>query len=72
MDPGLAAAQPASRAQTIDSLNQTRADLDALTALAEAGHLAPVIDRTYPLEETADALRLFGSGRVLGKVGLVV
>jgi len=52
--------------------HQTRADLETLTALAEAGQLAPVIDRMYPLGETADALRLFGSGRVQGKVGLVV
>ncbi len=62
------------RSQTVSILaaHQTRADLDALTEFAEAGQLVPVIDRMYPLGETADALRLFGTGRVRGKVGLAV
>jgi NADPH:quinone reductase-like Zn-dependent oxidoreductase len=62
------------RSQTVRILaaHQTRTDLDALTRLAEAGQLKPMIDRVFPLGETADALRLFGSGRVQGKVGLAV
>lgn len=60
--------------QTVSILvaHPSSADLDALTGFAEAGQLRAVIDRTYPLDETAEALRLFGSGRVQGKVGLAV
>ncbi len=42
--------------------------LVALKELAESGKLTPVIDRQYPLSETADALRYLGTGRARGKV----
>jgi NADPH:quinone reductase-like Zn-dependent oxidoreductase len=44
------------------------ADLLLLKELIEAGSVAPVIDRTYPLDEAADALRYLGAGHVQGKV----
>ena len=34
-----------------------RRDLEALTAFIEAGHVTPVIEKTYPLAETVEALR---------------
>lgn len=43
-------------------------DLVALKDLVDAGKLTPVIDRTYPLSEVAEAFRYFGTGRVRGKV----
>jgi NADPH:quinone reductase-like Zn-dependent oxidoreductase len=43
-------------------------DLLALKELAEAGRLTPVIDRTYPLEETAAALLHVEGGAARGKV----
>ena len=43
-------------------------DLVALKELVEAGKLAPVIDRTYPLSAVPEAFRYFGTGRVGGKV----
>ncbi|MHB8470307.1 MAG: NAD(P)-dependent alcohol dehydrogenase [Gaiellaceae bacterium] len=43
-------------------------DLAALGELAEAGKLTPVIDRTYPLEEAAEAIRYLETGHVRGKV----
>ena len=43
-------------------------DLVVLKELAEAGKLTPVIDRTYPLTETADALRYLGTRGARGKV----
>ncbi len=49
-----------------------RDELVALKELAEAGSLRPVIDRTFPLEETADALSYIDSGHVHGKVVVVV
>ena len=43
-------------------------DLATLGELAESGRLKPVIDRTYPLSATAEAVRHFASGHVRGKV----
>lgn len=49
-----------------------REDLEFLTELIEAGKLAPVIDRTYPLSEAADAIRYLETGRARGKVVISV
>lgn len=43
-------------------------DLLVIRELLEAGKVAPVIDRQYPLSEVADALRYLGEGHALGKV----
>lgn len=42
-------------------------DLEALTQLIEASDVMPVIDRTYSLSETADALAHQGEGHAQGK-----
>ena len=47
-------------------------DLRPLTELIETGKVTPVIDRTYPLSEAADAIRYVGSGRTRGKVAISV
>jgi NADPH:quinone reductase-like Zn-dependent oxidoreductase len=44
------------------------ADLLVLKELVESGKLRPVIDRTFPLAETADALRYIEGGHARGKV----
>jgi NADPH:quinone reductase-like Zn-dependent oxidoreductase len=44
------------------------ADLQVLKELVEAGHVTPVIDRTYPLDQAADAVRYLEEGHVRGKV----
>lgn len=43
-------------------------DLSFLKGLLEAGKIVPVIDRRYPLSETAEALRYLGGGHARGKV----
>lgn len=43
-------------------------DLDYLRELIEAGEVTPVIDRAYPLSETAQALAHYGTGHAQGKV----
>ena len=46
--------------------------LDYIIELFEAGKLKPIVDRTYPLAETADAFRYFGTGDVKGKIVISV
>jgi NADPH:quinone reductase-like Zn-dependent oxidoreductase len=43
-------------------------DQNVLKELYEAGKVLPVIDRRYPLSETAEALRYLGEGRAKGKI----
>ncbi|MET8097959.1 NAD(P)-dependent alcohol dehydrogenase [Streptomyces sp. NPDC005236] len=43
-----------------------------LTGLIEAGALSPVMDRIYPLAETATAIRHLLDGRVTGKLALTL
>ena len=50
----------------------TRADLLVLGELAAAGKIAPVIDRTYPLREAAEAVRYVETGQARGKVVITV
>jgi len=49
-----------------------REDLATLKDLAEAGKVTPVIDRTYPLSETAEAMAHVGEGHAQGKTILTV
>ena len=49
-----------------------RADLLVLAELAAAGRIAPVIDRTYPLREVAEAVRYAETGKVRGKVVIAI
>lgn len=50
----------------------TRDDLLELADLLAAGTITPAIDRTFPLVETADAMRYYASGAVRGKVVIAV
>src|SRR5436305_4477519 len=47
-------------------------DLKLLSDLMQTGKVTPVIDRTYKLSETAEAMRYFEEGHARGKVVLVV
>ncbi len=47
-------------------------DLAFIKDLLEAHKVTPVIDRSYPLHETADALRYIGEGHARGKVVIKV
>ena len=54
----------------IASLNGT--DLDALAELMVSGKVTPVLDRTYPLERTADAIRYLETKHARGKVVITI
>jgi NADPH:quinone reductase-like Zn-dependent oxidoreductase len=47
-------------------------DLLTLKELIETGKVRPVIDRTYPLSETAEAVRYLETGQARGKVVITV
>jgi NADPH:quinone reductase-like Zn-dependent oxidoreductase len=50
------------------SAKTNKKDLVVLKELLEAGKILPVIDRCYPLTETAEALRYLGQGHARAKV----
>jgi NADPH:quinone reductase-like Zn-dependent oxidoreductase len=47
-------------------------DLEFLNQLIDTGRLTPVIDRTFPLAETSDAMRYLLQGHARGKVVITV
>ena len=47
-------------------------DVAFLTELVEAGSVAPVIDRRYPLSGVPEALRYLEKGEARGKVVITV
>jgi NADPH:quinone reductase-like Zn-dependent oxidoreductase len=50
------------------SAKQSQQDLIFLKELIEAGKIVPVVDRSFPLGETPDALRYLGTGHARGKI----
>jgi NADPH:quinone reductase-like Zn-dependent oxidoreductase len=51
---------------------QNRVELLAVTGLIEDGKLTPVVDRTYPLADTAEGLRHVEQGHARGKAVVTV
>lgn len=45
-----------------------RQDLQLLKDLIESGKVTPVIDRTYPLNATGEAMRYLEAGHARGKI----
>jgi NADPH:quinone reductase-like Zn-dependent oxidoreductase len=50
----------------------TTADLNFVSELMESGKVKAVVDKTYPLRETAEAIRYLETGRARGKVVIIV
>jgi NADPH:quinone reductase-like Zn-dependent oxidoreductase len=53
-------------------MHQPNKDLTDLTQLLEAGRIAPVIDKRFPLSKVAEAVRYLGEGHARGKVVITV
>jgi NADPH:quinone reductase-like Zn-dependent oxidoreductase len=51
---------------------ERHADLMTLRDLAESGAITPAIDRTYPLSQTAAAVRHLAEGRARGKIVITI
>jgi NADPH:quinone reductase-like Zn-dependent oxidoreductase len=64
---------PVLRRKTVPGFAVPKAaDLDALREMVESGAVRPVVGRTYPLAETAAALRQQGDGHARGKTVITV
>jgi NADPH:quinone reductase-like Zn-dependent oxidoreductase len=53
-------------------VSSNHADLVVLADLTQAGKVTPVMDRTYPLSETAQAIDHVGTGHARGKIAITV
>lgn len=56
----------ASRKVIFFIAKSNKEDLVVLQELLEAGRVTPVVERSYPLSEAADALRYLGEGHARG------
>lgn len=63
---------PFVRQKLVPVNDKPNQDLDFLSGLLEAGEIAPVIDRTYPLSEVPEAMRYLEEGHARGKVVIAV
>ena len=61
-----------SQKMTMYVMKPNQKDLLVLQELLESGKVTPVIDRTYPLSETSEALRYLEEGHARGKVVITV
>jgi NADPH:quinone reductase-like Zn-dependent oxidoreductase len=61
-----------SQRMTFFLAHQNKADLAILRELIETGKVTPVIDRTYSLAQTADAIRYLEEGHATGKVVITI
>lgn len=57
---------------TMKTPNEHYADLERLAQLIEAGEVAPIIDKPYPLHQAPDAMRYLEAGRARGKLVITV
>jgi NADPH:quinone reductase-like Zn-dependent oxidoreductase len=60
------------RRMVLHSANPTQKDLEFVTELLDAGKVVPVIDRRFPLAETAEAFRYLEEGHPRGKIVITV
>jgi len=65
-------ASSGGRTMTNLSMKTDKEDLAYVKELIETGKVAPVIDKSFPLDELPEALRYYGEGRSRGKVVIIV
>jgi NADPH:quinone reductase-like Zn-dependent oxidoreductase len=51
---------------------ENASDLERINEVIEAGEARPIMDRTYPLDETADAVRRLESGKSSGRIAIAI
>jgi NADPH:quinone reductase-like Zn-dependent oxidoreductase len=57
---------------TMVAAKERGSDLARLTAMIDDGAITPCVDRSYPLEQAAEAMRQLAAGQVRGKVAITV
>jgi NADPH:quinone reductase-like Zn-dependent oxidoreductase len=62
----------ASQRLTMLVPKENHSDLERLAELIEAGAVTPSVDREYPLEQAADAMRELVAGSVRGKLAITI
>jgi len=68
----LSLAVPQRLTMYVSSTNKRQADLEVLRQQIEAGHLTPVVGKTYPLADVPEAIRHLESGRAQGKIAMTI
>ena len=58
--------------RSMGSVKINQKDLVVMKEFLEAGKIVPVVDKRYPLSETAEAFRYLGEGHAQGKVVIIV
>lgn len=60
--------------QSLVQLDQTRKaeDIGVVNDLTGTGAVTPVVDRTYPLNEVAEAMDYLGHGHAKGKIVIAI
>jgi NADPH:quinone reductase-like Zn-dependent oxidoreductase len=56
----------------VSSTSKRQADLEVLRQQIEAGHLTPVVGKTYALAEVPEAIRHLEGGRAQGKIAITI
>jgi NADPH:quinone reductase-like Zn-dependent oxidoreductase len=56
----------------VSSTSKRQTDLETLRQQIEAGHLTPVVGKTYPLPQVPEAIRHLESGRAQGKIAITI
>jgi NADPH:quinone reductase-like Zn-dependent oxidoreductase len=68
----LSLAVPQRLTMYVSSTSKRQADLEELRQQIEAGHLTPIVGKTYPLADVPEAIRHLESGRAQGKIAISV
>lgn len=61
-----------SRKMGVLAVQPSKDDLEAILEVVDAGQVAPTVERSYPLEEVADAMRYVLAGRAKGRVAITM
>jgi NADPH:quinone reductase-like Zn-dependent oxidoreductase len=68
----LSLAVPQRLTMYVSSTNKRQADLEVLRQQIEAGHLTPIVGKTYRLPDVPEAIRHLEGGRAQGKIAITV